>query len=259
MEKKNIFISHIGEEASLGIVLKDWIESTFSGNCDVFLSSDINDIAAGDKWFDNIDEALNDSNIMIVLCSENSISRPWINFEAGCGWIKELPIISICYLGVSKSSLPEPLSRFQNLNLEDDNFISDLFLSLKKHFNLTKIPKIDKKEMETELNRALEQIKTEAPLPKSKEKHKINVQEEKITDIPGEARDALLLMSKGRKTIDVTPKYLAEMFGMSEQKMRYFLDILHEHKLVEELSAFGQISYCLNSDGRKYLFENGLL
>ena len=54
----NVFISHISEEAHIAKVLKEWIESSFLGQCDVFVSSDKEDIPAGSKWLDQIDTAL---------------------------------------------------------------------------------------------------------------------------------------------------------------------------------------------------------
>ncbi|HYR02507.1 MAG TPA: toll/interleukin-1 receptor domain-containing protein, partial [Syntrophobacteria bacterium] len=83
-----VFISHISEEAPLAHVLKDWIESSFAGQCDVFVSSDKDDIPAGSKWLEEIESALGSASALIVLCSPSSLSRPWISFETGCGWIK---------------------------------------------------------------------------------------------------------------------------------------------------------------------------
>ena len=59
MSNQKVFISHTAPEAKLAICLKDWIESTFAGYVNVFVSSDQRDLRAGDKWFDEIDAALN--------------------------------------------------------------------------------------------------------------------------------------------------------------------------------------------------------
>lgn len=259
MEKKKIFISHIGEEASLGTVLKDWIESTFSGNCDVFLSSDIDNIPAGTQWLEEIDEALNDSDVLIVLCSRNSITRPWINFEAGCGWIKRVPIISICYLGVNKSTLPEPLSRFQNLNLDDDNFVSDLFSSFKKHFNLTRIPKIDQNQMKKELKDALNHIESEeSELIPEETLEKEPIHEVKNA-LPAEADRILSYLSSNAREENYVSN-LSRFFGMKEEKMNYFLDLLIDHDLIDyHLNMMRPTVYTLSRVGRKYLVEIGLL
>ena len=84
-----IFISHITEEATLALTLKEWIESTFLGEISVFVSTGPEDITAGNQWFNTIENALDDTKVLLVLCSKESIVRPWINFEAGAGWIKK--------------------------------------------------------------------------------------------------------------------------------------------------------------------------
>ena len=154
-----IFLSHIHEEKPLGVVLKEWIESTFNGNVVVFLSSDKKDNPAGGKWLEKVSSALEECHAMIILCSKESIIRPWINFEAGSGWVKKIPIIPICFNGITKSNLPVPLSEFQSLNLTDADFIDDLFSGLKEHFNIPKIPKIAQNEMREEIDKSLEDIK----------------------------------------------------------------------------------------------------
>jgi hypothetical protein len=123
-----VFLSHIHEEAPLALVFKDWIEGSFLSLIQVFVSSDIRDIPAGKRWFDEINRALGESQAFIVLCSPNSIRRPWINFETGCAWIKEVPVIVICHSGQSISALPRPLSDIQALTIDDPEFI-DKFLS----------------------------------------------------------------------------------------------------------------------------------
>ena len=75
-----IFISHISEEAPIALVLKNWIESSFIGQCDVFVSSDLDDIPAGSKWLKKIEQALDSAVVIVVLCSPLSLLKPWINF-----------------------------------------------------------------------------------------------------------------------------------------------------------------------------------
>ena len=92
-----VFISYISEEKSLALVFKKWIESSFLGQITVFVSSDPQSIPAGNKWREDITSALNESKLLIILYSPRSKTRPWISFEAGCGWIKDIPIIPICH------------------------------------------------------------------------------------------------------------------------------------------------------------------
>src|SRR5450432_37671 len=39
-----------------------------------------------------------------------SVKRPWINFEAGSGWIRDIPVIPLCHSGMAPSALPVPLN-----------------------------------------------------------------------------------------------------------------------------------------------------
>lgn len=150
-----IFVSHIHEEAKIAKVLKEWIESTFSGTISVFVSSNIKNIPAGTKWFTEINNALRSSSIFIVLCSPSSLSRPWINFETGCAWIKQVPILPLCHSGITKNELPSPLSIFQGIDMDTNDFIDDLLESLKIHFKFLKLPVLDKKTFQKQLNEAI--------------------------------------------------------------------------------------------------------
>jgi hypothetical protein len=149
-----VFISHISEEAPLAHVLKDWIESSFAGQCDVFVSSDKDDIPAGSKWLEEIESALESASALIVLCSPSSLARSWISFETGCGWIKHVPIIPICHSGQKKASLPPPLSMLQALELDDQDFVYNLLSSLAKHLGFGKVPRIDQAAMRSQLTEA---------------------------------------------------------------------------------------------------------
>ena len=151
-----VFISHIAEEAELASVLKDWIESTFLGQVDVFVSG--HDISSGEQWFRRLGEELTDAKAMLVLCSERSVSRPWINFEAGAGHVKGVPVIPICYMGVSKDTLPAPLFFFQALDVGAEDFGIRIIGDLAKHLGYARTPLIRHEEMTTQLERALSQL-----------------------------------------------------------------------------------------------------
>lgn len=49
----------------------------------------------------------------IVIASPTSVKRPWVNFEAGAGWIRDVPVIPLCHSGTTPASLPMPLSEVQ--------------------------------------------------------------------------------------------------------------------------------------------------
>ncbi len=148
-----VFISHIHEEERLAISLKEWIETTFTEQCRAFVSSHPEDIALGQKWLDEIDQALSEANLLLILCSPLSVSRPWINFEAGCGFNKKVPIIPICHSGQLKNELPSPLSTFQSIKLEKSSSCKELITSLAKYMNIKRLPRISFEEMFNEINK----------------------------------------------------------------------------------------------------------
>lgn len=111
--KPLLFISHITEEKELALAFKELVESQFLGMLEVFVSSDENSIGMGQRWLDNITTALKSCAVEVILCSPQSIRRPWINFEAGAGWVREIPVIPLCHSGIEPSQLPMPLNLLQ--------------------------------------------------------------------------------------------------------------------------------------------------
>jgi hypothetical protein len=68
------------------------------------------------------------------------VSRPWVNFECGCAWTKRVPIIPICHSGLRKADLPQPLSQFQSLELDQPEFSALLLSGLARTLGLTPPP-----------------------------------------------------------------------------------------------------------------------
>ena len=85
----------------------------FLGMIEVFVSSEPNSIAMGVRWLDSITYGLKNCIIEIVIASPISVIRPWINFEAGAGWVRDIPVIPLCHSGISPSTLPAPLNSLQ--------------------------------------------------------------------------------------------------------------------------------------------------
>lgn len=142
MDKPIVFISHISEERDLAIAFKELVESSFLGMLDVFVSSDEHSVSLGQKWLDNITQALKSCSIEIILCSPKSISRPWINFEAGAGWIRELPVIPLCHSGMEPDKLPLPLNLLQAAKVSEVSSLKLIFPVLAEAID-SKTPQVD--------------------------------------------------------------------------------------------------------------------
>lgn len=144
MNKPTIFISHINEEKEISIALKEFLEKKFLKTVNVFVSSHEESIRLGDDWLNIIKKSMKDCKLTIVICSPISISRPWINFEAGAGWVKDIPVIPFCHSGLTPSKLPVPINSFQAGQLNNPDDLKKLFNRIAEIINITSPDSDDK-------------------------------------------------------------------------------------------------------------------
>ncbi len=120
MDRPIVFISHISEESTIAVTIKKLIDESFLGMLDVFVSSDNGEsLPMGSRWLQRINDALKKCSVELILCSPQSIKRPWINFEAGAGWIRGIPVIPLCHSGMEPGGLPVPLDSLQAAKISD--------------------------------------------------------------------------------------------------------------------------------------------
>ncbi|WP_213953649.1 toll/interleukin-1 receptor domain-containing protein [Variovorax sp. dw_954] len=112
-----LFISHISEEAEVAKLLKKMLKEDFHEHVNVFVSSDVTSVGAGDEWLVAIREEINRASAVIVLCSSTSLKRPWVQFELGAAWMRGIPIIPVCHSGLKITELQLPLSLKEGLEL----------------------------------------------------------------------------------------------------------------------------------------------
>jgi hypothetical protein len=142
MQKPLVFISHITTEKEIAVAFKELIEQAFLGMIEVFVSSDPNSIAMGGRWLDNITYGLKNCIIEIVVASPTSVTRPWINFEAGAGWVRDISVIPLCHSGMTPSALPAPLSSLQAALATDATHLERVSAVLAKAIDC-KLPDVD--------------------------------------------------------------------------------------------------------------------
>lgn len=150
MPIRKIFISHIGSETELAQNLKNSLKKHFLGLLDIFVSSDKEAIQAGAKWLDEVDTALKSADFQIVLCSKESVGRPWVNFEAGAAWIRGIPVIPICHSGLRLIDLPIPLGMLQGVECSQPDSLYRLYDIVAKTLGVD-VPDIDFKQLASEL------------------------------------------------------------------------------------------------------------
>ena len=122
-----MFISHISGEAEMASLLRQLVEDGFPGRVEFFTSSDVGSIDIGADWLEAITKAIDRARAVIMLCSRDSVNKPWVQFELGAAWIRGVPIIPVCHSGLEVEALQEPLSRLQGLELSTELGLDRLF------------------------------------------------------------------------------------------------------------------------------------
>ncbi len=248
-----IFISHISEEQPLAFVIKGWLDSAFLGKLDVFVSSDPDDIPAGTKWLNKISDSMNCSDLLIILYSPQSTLRPWINFEAGCGWIKNIPIIPICHSGLKVSQLESPISSFQGLDIESNDFTKNFFDAVTKLAKFKQAPRVSNEEFIREIKSAISDLKHKVEGTPTDKKNELSKEQMKIM--------RHLVEDKNSQGWGVNESYLASLCQVNIVVLNYHIHLLVEKKHVEQnknINMGTEPTYSITQAGIHYMISNGL-
>lgn len=163
MARRQVFISHISGETVIAQHLQQRLASDFLGMLDIFVSSDRSSIQAGTKWLDEVDQALKAADAEIVLCSKESVGRPWVNFEAGAAWLRGIPVIPVCHSGLGLNDLPVPLNMLQGLQCSRPEGLQKLYDAMAALLDV-KTPALDFKAMAAELHALEEKHRASTPM-----------------------------------------------------------------------------------------------
>lgn len=230
-EKPRLFLSHIHEEAALARVLQKWTEDSFPGQCTVFVSSDDKSIKKGSKWLDEIGNALTEARALVVLCSPNSLQRPWINFETGFGYARKLPVFPVCHSGQRLGTLPRPLGDFHGFEIgRDVKFCNDFLAGIAEPLGFPKALPIDGAKMMAEITKALPKYgREQAGRAQSVDKDSGETLEPECEKI----------LELARHMEKFTTNDAASCLGMhwdkpdQKQDVMYFMEVLFDEKLIE--------------------------
>ena len=141
-EKNNIFEPYLWRKR-IGNIIKKNIKELLLSSVDVFVSSDDQSITLGNKWLETVSNNLEKCILIIVLCSQESIKKPWINFECGAGWSRKIPIIPICHSNITVANLPIPLNLLQGFDIQKQGKLTELISRIAKEINIDTSKKVD--------------------------------------------------------------------------------------------------------------------
>lgn len=146
--KPLIFVSHAATDAAVAALFKEDIEKHFLGLCDIFVSSSLDSISAGQEWLATIKDNLSRCSILLGLLSPAALSRPWVYFEFGAGWIRNIPTIPICHSGLSRDDLPVPISVMQAIHLTEEGHLKHLYEAhIARALSLSRMPAVSFSEL----------------------------------------------------------------------------------------------------------------
>ncbi|MFH0777129.1 MAG: TIR domain-containing protein, partial [Candidatus Eisenbacteria bacterium] len=135
-KKHRIFLTHYTPEGPVARRLKAFLEKIFARGIEVFVSSDELDLQPGDLWEKRIRGELTDSSMILVLLSSDSMIRPWVNFEAGTGWLRNIPLVPMVHRELSLEQLVRPFSSMEGVSLREPKHISTLVRRIGDEFDL---------------------------------------------------------------------------------------------------------------------------
>ncbi len=107
-----IFISWSGEKSKeIASVFKEWIPSVIQVAKPFFSP---NDIDKGTRWFSDISEELDKTQIGLIFLTKDNLQAPWLMFEAGAlsKYIDKARVCPILF-GVEPTDIEGPLIQFQ--------------------------------------------------------------------------------------------------------------------------------------------------
>lgn len=242
-----IFISYIQEESQVAGVLKKWIESAFADHCEVLTSTDPEGIPSAAQSLEKNERAFEEIKGLILLCSPDSIRKPWTFFEAGCAWVRKILIIPVCHSGLSAGQLPQPLVVFPGFDLDQRDFGQKLFMTLAKELGISQLPAIQYRQMRQEIDQVLDAI-----LPG------VSSSSREAGEIPLESIH-LQILTVLNESHGFTLGVLAQHFNLGEKEILPLLKRLtDEHYVYASSAGMGHVRYNLAKKGKDYLQESGL-
>ena len=142
----DVFISHITQERDMALILQDAINRIFEDRVNTFVSSDdAISLPIGEDFIHNIESAIQECKIALILLSKRSESRKWINLEAGALWMRKLcdpsfPVVPVCHSNYHIDDLELPLKTWQAISIHNPRDLEHIVRSISQKVPNAGIP-----------------------------------------------------------------------------------------------------------------------
>lgn len=142
MPKLEVFLSHRTTEARFADLIEERLNQDFLGIINLFYSNDITSVPVGTQWDEELVKGLQSAKVMLALCSRQSVSQPWINFEVGGAATRGIDIIPLCHSGIEPEQLPAAMTLRQGVTLTDAKSLERWYTRLSALIGC-RVPSID--------------------------------------------------------------------------------------------------------------------
>lgn len=137
MAKPKVFLSHSSVDQRALIRLRTLLEQKTAGAIEFFMSSDGQSIPLGRNWVHRIEQALDEAQLLLVFLTPNSMKSPWVFFESGYVYSKNIKVIPVGVLGYDLGNLRPPLSLLQGFNISGPDSLNNLVALFNREFDLS--------------------------------------------------------------------------------------------------------------------------
>jgi hypothetical protein len=128
--KLEVFVSHRTVEAKFADLLRTRITADFIGIVNFFVSTDITSVPAGSQWHEKVLDGLRRAQLLLSICSNESVKLPWINYETGGAIALGADVVALCHSGMAPSRLPAQLEMFEGISLGDAAGLQKLYVKI---------------------------------------------------------------------------------------------------------------------------------
>jgi len=247
-----LFISHCSDDVELaaGLIALLRVALNLPSSAIHCSSVDGYRLPGGANTDEQLRREVHDAEAFVGIVSSASVRSMYVLFELGARWGVGRQMIPLLAPGTPTSVLGGPLAGLNALSAESISQLHQLLSELATALSV-------KLESAASYHQHIQALTELAVHPADPHPAQATQVTGATSELPREAERVLKVLAQRDAP---TAEDIALVVILSEQKVQYFLDVVKERELAEEIKVSGRPShYVLTSKGRKYLFEHGMI